>query len=182
MMKYKKFIYSNMINQLFLYHLLNNTSFPLMIYNASSVIYQSSLYSWPLKNRGLNWVGQLIHGCFSTVNTTVLQYLWLTPWMWNQEYEGTVYIWRANCKLYTDFWLQGGLAPLTPVLFKGQLYSQICVWVPLSSNWYYTVLRVIHTCLCLDICRIIGSYLFFIIVLKILGPHLQQHLILSFFI
>ena len=33
--------------------------------------------------------------------------------------------WRADYKLYADFQVQGGLAPLTPALFKGQLYTLI---------------------------------------------------------
>ena len=31
-------------------------------------------------------------------------------------------IWRANCKVIRRFLTGGGLVPLTPVLFEGQLY------------------------------------------------------------
>ena len=39
--------------------------------------------------------------------------------------------WRTDCKLYADFWLGRGSAPLTPKLFRSQLYMvQIFVTFP----------------------------------------------------
>ena len=41
---------------------------------------------------------------------------WLNPWMQNHRYR------EPNVKLYVDFRLCRGSVPLTPMLFKGQLY------------------------------------------------------------
>lgn len=32
-------------------------------------------------------------------------------------------MWRDNCKFHVDFRLLEGLVPLTPMFFKGQLYT-----------------------------------------------------------
>ena len=61
---------------------------------------------------------------FSIVNTIVICSL--------QLFESTdpePQIWRANCKLYVNFWLCEVSVPLTPVLFKGQPY------IPTSILW-----------------------------------------------
>ena len=52
---------------------------------------------------------------------------WLNPQMRNRRYEGTMdteepCIGRDGYKLYADFQLQGGSAPLTLMLLKGRLY------------------------------------------------------------
>ena len=62
---------------------------------------------------------------FSTVNTTILHELWLIKSMdmelpiWrNHQYRRTL---NRKGKLNLDLRLKGGLAPLIPILFKGQL-------------------------------------------------------------
>lgn len=64
---------------------------------------------------------------FSIVNTTAftLHYLWLT-----ESTHAEPWIQKADCKLYLDFWLRGGLvawSATTPLLmlFKGQLYFEL---------------------------------------------------------
>ena len=55
----------------------------------------------------------------------------LNPWMWNSRYRGTTSVWRADYKFYTGFRLHRGWVPLTPTLFKGQLY-----FIPFSPVVY----------------------------------------------
>ena len=82
--------------------------------------------SWPLNNMDLNCAVPLIRVFFSVVNTIVLHYPirgWLNPWMQNRRYRGASDT-EGDSKLYADFQLGRGLVPLTPVLFKGQLYPE----------------------------------------------------------
>lgn len=51
----------------------------------------------------------------------ILQYHRVCSWL-NESANSELRIWRASYKLYLDFWLHRGSAPLTPALFKGQLY------------------------------------------------------------
>ena len=66
------------------------------------------------------WTAQihLYLGFFFIVNTTVL--------LDSRLVESTVMeesrIWRADYRLYSDFWLCEGSAPLTPAFFKDQVY------------------------------------------------------------
>ena len=71
---------------------------------------------------GLNHAGPLLHGFFSVVNPAVLH----DPRLVESARCRTLdveepRIRRAIDKLYVDFPLPGGSAPLTPVLYKGQL-------------------------------------------------------------
>lgn len=59
-----------------------------------------------------------IWGFFSIVNTTVLLDSRLVESMVMEESR----IWRADYRLYSDFWLFEGSAPLTPAFFKDQVY------------------------------------------------------------
>ena len=79
-------------------------------------------HSRPLYNMSLNCVGSLIGGFFSIIITTMLY----DPWLAEYAVVENMWIQRTNCKLHVDFWLWGGLTPLTPMLFKGQQYI-ICV-------------------------------------------------------
>ena len=74
-------------------------------------------YCWPLNTISLNCMSPLIHGFFSIVNTTVLQDPRLVSSV-NAEPRMRM----ADYKLYMDFQACRGWAPLTPMLFKGQLY------------------------------------------------------------
>lgn len=78
---------------------------------------RSYVYRRPLNNTSLNCVGPLTLGFFSIVNTVVLHNPWLV-----QSMDTEPQIWRANCKLYSDFGLCREAGSLTPALFKGQLY------------------------------------------------------------
>ena len=96
-------------------------------------------YSWPLNNPNLSCAGPLMRGFFPIVNTTVLHNPRMAesadaiPQIWrNCMYRGTRYTERANYKLYMGFWLCRGSEPLTPTLFKGQLYHFSC---RISVHW-----------------------------------------------
>ena len=65
---------------------------------------------------GLKCLGSLIPRFFSVVDTRVLHDLWLV------ESKDAEEPWKAGYKLYSNFQLCRGLTPLTPMLFKGQLY------------------------------------------------------------
>ena len=67
---------------------------------------------------GLNRVDPLMQ-VFSIVNTTVLADLWSVELV-----DVELRVQRTDYKLYVDFPLCGRLAPLTPVLFKGQVYVE----------------------------------------------------------
>ena len=71
---------------------------------------------WSLKNMSLNCRSPLTYGFFKKIRITVPHNLQLNPWMWNHGYRGPK-------KLYTDFLLRGVSVFLTPMLFKGQLYT-----------------------------------------------------------
>lgn len=72
------------------------------------------LYSWPLNNMVLNWVGSLMCGFISLVNTTDL-------WLVESTDKEEPWIQRADYKLYADSQLHRRLVPLIPA-FKHQLY------------------------------------------------------------
>ena len=60
-------------------------------------------------------------------------------------------IWRANCKLYVNFWLYEVSVPLTPVLFKGQPY------IPTSILWGFHFLHILtNTSIFLIIAILVG--------------------------
>ena len=65
------------------------------------------------------WIVQ-VHLYVDFFNKYILQYYtiwgWLNPRLWNHLYRG------PTVKLHADFQLCSGLAPLTPTLFRGQLY------------------------------------------------------------
>lgn len=60
---------------------------------------------------------------FLVVNTIVLCILYMYyvyACVWLVEFaDGDSQVWKANCKIYSDFRLQGGSVPLTPALLKG---------------------------------------------------------------
>ena len=111
-------------------------------------------HSWSLNNMGLNCVDPLICGFFSIVNTTVLYdriffnskyystiinitvlqiWGWLNPQIWNHREGEKSQIWRAKNKSYSDFRLNGGLAPLTPCCSR---VNCACIWGNLWSLVY----------------------------------------------
>lgn len=72
---------------------------------------------------GLNWEGPL-HLQISFTWYVLYYYTvpgWLDSWMWNWRH------WGPTVKLFEDFWLEWwwGVVPLTPTLFKSQLYFLI---------------------------------------------------------
>lgn len=57
---------------------------------------------------------------FPVVNTIVLYDLWLVESVYMEE----LHLWRAECRLYTNFQLRGWLALLIPLVCRGQLYCE----------------------------------------------------------
>ena len=51
---------------------------------------------------------------------------------------------RAYHKLYRDFRQHGGSAPLTPVLFKGQLYWQFKKFFPQAKGMFYSFISLFY--------------------------------------
>ena len=96
------------------------------IISSSAIPFSTCLQSFPLSgsflmsqlfasggqtiDQSFQWV-YLNMGLLSVVNTAVLLSLQLTVWMWKYGYRGTKYM---------EGWLCGGLASLTPALFRGQ--------------------------------------------------------------
>ena len=75
-----------------------------------SMVLTEMIYSWPLNNTGMECVGPLERRLIVYHS----KYYSATLSMFMEE----LYIWRADYKLYTDFWLSGESVPLTPALFK----------------------------------------------------------------
>ena len=73
-----------------------------------------------LNNKDLNCSGPLICRYFSIVNTIVLHYLQLV-----ESLDAEMLIQWDNYNLCTDFQMQGGSAPLTSKVLKGQLHYAI---------------------------------------------------------
>ena len=101
--------------------------------------------SWSLNNLGLSFVHPLIGISFS-VSMYYLHSLRLTDCA-----DIKLQIWRANCKIIQQFWLQEGLVFLTPVQwvkFKGQLYIcvRVCTYVCVCAFIYSVLVFLILSC------------------------------------
>lgn len=82
----------------------------------------NKLYRWPLNNMGLNFESLLIHGFFS--GSKYYSITWSTVgWIHDCTTVDTevMQMWGANCKLYTNFWLGGGVGAPNPHVVRGSI-------------------------------------------------------------
>ena len=98
------------------------TCFSIPWYNMTNSPYQY-IYRCPLNNTGFDCAVPLISGIFFNSNyysTTWSEVSWICGCGITDTEEQ--WIWRADYRKHTKFWLSRGLAPLTHAVLRGKLY------------------------------------------------------------